>query len=70
MEKKAKGKDILMEEENNIIGSKRISKQPWMTEEALEACVGCSCKTKNGEHKRICVEGPVFKIGELDLDEY
>lgn len=34
------------------------------------ACVGCSCKTKNGEHKRICVEGPVFKIGELDLDEY
>ncbi|MFV0424818.1 MAG: dihydroorotate dehydrogenase electron transfer subunit [Bacilli bacterium] len=34
------------------------------------ACMGCSCKTKNGEHKRICVEGPVFKIGELDLDEY
>lgn len=34
------------------------------------ACVGCSCKTKSGEHKRICVEGPVFRIGELDLDEY
>lgn len=34
------------------------------------ACMGCSCKTKNNEHKRICVEGPVFKIGELNLDEY
>ncbi len=34
------------------------------------ACVGCSCKTKSGELKRICVEGPVFKIGEIDLDEY
>lgn len=34
------------------------------------ACMGCSCKTKNNDHKRICVEGPVFKIGELNLDEY
>lgn len=33
------------------------------------ACMGCSCKTKDGQSKRICVEGPVFKIGELDLDE-
>ncbi|MDH6604220.1 dihydroorotate dehydrogenase electron transfer subunit [Bacilli bacterium PM5-9] len=34
------------------------------------ACMGCSCQTKNKENKRICVDGPVFKIGELDLDEY
>ena len=34
------------------------------------ACMGCSCQTKNKEARRICVEGPVFKIGELDLDEY
>jgi len=34
------------------------------------ACMGCSCKTTSNEYRRICVEGPVFKIGELDLDEY
>lgn len=33
------------------------------------ACMGCSCKTKDG-YKRICVEGPVFKLKELDLDDY
>lgn len=33
------------------------------------ACMGCSCKTKYG-YKRICVEGPVFDIKELDLDDY
>ena len=34
------------------------------------ACMGCSCKTKDNDYRRICVEGPVFKIGELDLNEY
>ncbi|MGL4382995.1 MAG: dihydroorotate dehydrogenase electron transfer subunit, partial [Bacilli bacterium] len=34
------------------------------------ACMGCTCKTKSDESKRICVEGPVFMIEELDLDEY
>lgn len=34
------------------------------------ACMGCSCKTKNNESRRICVEGPVFKLGELNFDEY
>jgi dihydroorotate dehydrogenase electron transfer subunit len=34
------------------------------------ACMGCSCITTKQEYRRICVEGPVFKIGELDLDEY
>ena len=34
------------------------------------ACMGCSCQTKDKTIKRICVEGPVFEIGELDLDEY
>lgn len=34
------------------------------------ACMGCSCKTKAGVTKRICVEGPVFELKELDLNEY
>ncbi|WP_423364379.1 dihydroorotate dehydrogenase electron transfer subunit [Mycoplasma sp. P36-A1] len=34
------------------------------------ACMGCSCKTKDNSYKRICVEGPVFKIGELNLNDY
>lgn len=34
------------------------------------ACMGCSCKTVNGVIKRICVEGPVFELKELNLDEY
>ncbi|MFV0380089.1 MAG: dihydroorotate dehydrogenase electron transfer subunit [Anaerorhabdus sp.] len=33
-------------------------------------CRGCTCKTKNNKKKRVCVEGPVFKIGEVNLDEY
>ncbi|MCD7722979.1 MAG: dihydroorotate dehydrogenase electron transfer subunit [Clostridiales bacterium] len=28
------------------------------------ACMGCSCKTKNGA-KRVCCDGPVFERGEL-----
>lgn len=31
------------------------------------ACMGCSTKTKEDESKRVCVEGPVFAIGELLL---
>lgn len=31
----------------------------------LGACLGCTCKTKNG-NKRICKEGPVFLGDELD----
>ncbi len=34
------------------------------------ACMGCSCVTTNNTYKRICVDGPVFEIGELDLNEY
>lgn len=34
------------------------------------ACMGCSCKTNDGNYKRICVEGPVFEMKELDLDDY
>ncbi len=30
-------------------------------------CMGCSCKTTNGEYARICKEGPVFKKGEIKL---
>lgn len=33
------------------------------------ACMGCSCQTKTGKSKRVCVEGPVFKLGELNFDE-
>ncbi len=29
------------------------------------ACMGCSCKTKDGEFKRICKEGPVLKSSEV-----
>ena len=28
------------------------------------ACMGCSCKTKNG-NKRICLNGPVLKKEEI-----
>jgi len=34
------------------------------------ACMGCTCKTKANESKRICLDGPVFKLGEIDLYEY
>lgn len=30
------------------------------------ACLGCVIKTKNG-YKRVCTDGPVFEIGELEL---
>ena len=29
------------------------------------ACMGCSCKTSDGNYKRICKEGPVFRRNEL-----
>ncbi len=33
------------------------------------ACMGCTCKTKDAEHKRVCVEGPVFCSEEVIVDE-
>lgn len=33
-------------------------------------CRGCTCKTNNQEKKRICVDGPVFEIGEVNFDEH
>ena len=34
------------------------------------ACMGCSCKTADGGYKRICKEGPVFRIDELIINNY
>ena len=33
----------------------------------LGACMGCSVKTRNG-YKRVCKDGPVFFLNELELD--
>ena len=30
------------------------------------ACLGCACKTEHG-YQRVCVDGPVFPLGEVDL---
>ncbi len=30
-------------------------------------CMGCVVKNKNGDAQRVCVEGPVFKMGEIEL---
>lgn len=52
--------------QNNIPGELSIESRMGC---GYGACMGCSCKTKTGASKRVCVEGPVFKIGELDFDE-
>jgi dihydroorotate dehydrogenase electron transfer subunit len=33
----------------------------------IGACLGCVCETKLGR-KRVCVDGPVFAIGEVDFE--
>ncbi len=33
----------------------------------LGICLGCVVKLVNGEHARVCAEGPIFKIGEVAL---
>lgn len=35
----------------------------------LGACLSCVCKTNDGEYKRVCKEGPVFKAKEVSFDE-
>lgn len=37
----------------------------------IGVCLSCSCKTKNEKekNKRACVEGPVFELGEVILDD-
>lgn len=32
------------------------------------ACLGCTCKTEHG-YRRVCVDGPVFPLGEVNLDD-
>lgn len=33
----------------------------------LGICLGCVVKLTNGDHARVCAEGPIFKIGEVIL---
>ena len=33
----------------------------------IGACLVCVCKTKSGENKRVCHDGPVFDITEVEL---
>lgn len=35
----------------------------------LGACLSCVCKMKDGDYKRVCKEGPVFKAKEVSFDE-
>jgi dihydroorotate dehydrogenase electron transfer subunit len=34
----------------------------------IGACLGCTCKTKQG-YSRVCVDGPVFPLSEVSLDD-
>jgi len=56
-------KEALMK---NIIGEISIEKRMGC---GIGVCLSCSCETtdKNQKNKRACVEGPVFKIGEVVL---
>ena len=33
----------------------------------IGACLVCVCEKTNGEHARVCKDGPVFEIGEVVL---
>lgn len=33
----------------------------------IGACLVCVCDRTNGEHARVCKDGPVFEIGEVEL---
>ena len=33
----------------------------------IGACLVCVCELTNGEHARVCKDGPVFGIGEVVL---
>ncbi|MGB9812363.1 MAG: dihydroorotate dehydrogenase electron transfer subunit [Thermovenabulum sp.] len=35
----------------------------------MGACFGCSVKMTNGEYKRVCKDGPIFNIEEIDFEE-
>ncbi len=35
----------------------------------LGACLSCVCKMSDGDYKRVCKEGPVFKAKEVSFDE-
>ncbi len=36
----------------------------------IGACLTCSCKTnKNGEYKKVCLDGPVFNSKEVNLND-
>lgn len=52
---------------NDILGELSIEKRMGC---GIGVCLSCSCETKAeaGKNKRACVEGPVFKLGEVVLD--
>ena len=33
----------------------------------IGACMGCVIRTPDGDSRRICKDGPVFRIGEVEL---
>lgn len=34
----------------------------------IGACLGCAIRMKNGSFRRVCVDGPVFALNELEFD--
>lgn len=52
-------------QKNNLTGQASLEKEMAC---GIGACLGCVVKIK-GEYKRVCKEGPVFDMNEVDWDE-
>lgn len=35
----------------------------------IGACLGCAVKTSGGSYKRVCRDGPIFNINDIDFEE-
>ncbi len=67
------GPKIMMKTVKQICESNQVSCFVSMEENmgcGIGACLTCSCKiNKDGEYKRVCLDGPVFNSKEVDLND-
>lgn len=63
------GPQNMLREVSRIAKTKGVPCQVLLEERmacGIGACMSCVCKTKEGEYRRVCVDGPVFNADEVD----
>jgi dihydroorotate dehydrogenase electron transfer subunit len=61
----------MLKEIKQILRNRHLACQVSMEQRmacGIGACLGCSISIKDGSYRRVCVEGPVFDLEDLEFE--